>query len=258
MCLIVFAYKTHPQFDLIFAANRDEFYKRPTRAAQFWDDHPDLLAGKDLTGGGTWMGVNRSGQFAALTNYRDPSITKENPPSRGQIVLDYLSGGNNPAAFLKNMHQQAGRFMGFNVLTGTPDHLFHYSNQQGKINTVEPGIHGLSNHLLDTPWPKVDRAKSALNKLLKKEHVSEEALFDVLKNDQPAPEETLPNTGIPADLEKKVSPIFIKSNNYGTRSSTILLVDKKGRVTFEERRFKKGTQEVDETKRFAFEIEKLI
>jgi len=254
MCLIVFAYKKHPEFDLVFAANRDEFYKRPTRPARFWDDYPDLLAGKDLTAGGTWMGVNRRGQFAALTNYRDPSITKENPPSRGKIVLDYLTRQSNPAAYLKNLHQNAAAYMGFNILTGTHDHLLHYSNQEGKINRVEPGVHGLSNHLLDTPWPKVEQAKAELEMVMKNNHFTEEAIFDVLKNDQPAADEQLPDTGIPKDMEKKVSPVFIKGENYGTRSSTILLIGKGGNVIFEERRFKSGTQVIDDTNRFEFEI----
>lgn len=256
MCLIVFAYKSHPKYDLIFATNRDEFYKRPTQAARFWDDHPDVLAGKDLTAGGTWMGINRGGQFAALTNYRDPSITKEHPPSRGHIVLDYLSQTQNTDSYLETLHQRASSYMGFNILTGTPDALLHYSNQEQKINRVEPGVHGLSNHLLDTPWPKVKQAKSDLATVIKKDTLSdEEALFNILKNDHEASDAKLPQTGIPYDLEKRVSPIFIKSEDYGTRSSTILLIDKQGNVTFEERRFKDNTQQVDEANRFEFEIE---
>lgn len=254
MCLIVFAYKSHPRFDLIFAANRDEFYERPTRAAQFWDDHPDVLAGKDLSGGGTWMGINTQGHFAALTNYRDPSIERINPPSRGQIVLDYLTQNKPPAHFLDHLHSQSSPYMGFNVLTGTPDTLLHYSNISGDKTRVEPGIHGLSNHSLDTPWPKVERSKSELASLLRADSFSEDDLFAILKNDEPAPANKLPQTGIPAELEKQISPIFIKTDGYGTRSSTILLIDKQGNVTFEERRYNESTEAFEEPNRFEFTI----
>jgi len=256
MCLIVFAFKNHPRFDLIFAANRDEFYGRPTRAAQFWDDHPTMLAGKDLSGGGTWMGINRRGQFAALTNFRDPSISKENAPSRGEIVINYLKQKKNPTAFLKQLHSRSAKYMGFNILAGTPAGVMHYSNQENTINTVEAGVHGLSNHLLDTPWPKVKRAKSGLKTLLSQASFEEEALFDILRHDRPAPNNELPDTGIPDDLEKQISPVFIKGEEYGTRSSTILLIDKSGTVTFEERIFTNGTQAIDETNQFEFEIER--
>lgn len=256
MCLIVFAFKNHPEYDLIFAANRDEFYERPTREAQFWDDYPQLLAGKDLKSGGTWLGINRRGEFSALTNYRDPSIQREDPPSRGQIVLDFLTQKTNSKSFLKKLHQQSQAFMGFNVLAGSPDQLYHYSNQEKKVNRVEPGLHGLSNHLLNTPWPKVERAKSRLKQILSADEVNEEALFDLLQDDTEASADALPETGIPDELEKKVSPIFIKTDTYGTRSSTLLLIDKDGTVTFEERRYVPGTASVDQAKRYEFEISK--
>ncbi len=252
MCLIVFAYKNHPKFDLIFAANRDEAFRRPTRPAQFWDDHPVVLAGKDLEAGGTWMGVNKQGHFSALTNYRDPSIVKENPPSRGQLVLNYLVEQNQPASYLNAVHPEAGRFMGFNLLAGTVNELYHYSNQEKTINRIEPGIHGLSNHLLDTPWPKVQQAKTDLKAATAFENFDIDPLFELLLNNDPAPDQDLPDTGIGIAFERIVSPIFIKSNEYGTRSSTVLLIDKNRNVTFEERRFKQGTQELNERNQFEF------
>lgn len=255
MCLIVFAYRSHPRYDLIFAANRDEFYKRPTRPAQFWEKYPDILAGKDLSAGGTWMGINRRGQFAAITNYRDPSIEKENPPSRGEIPVEYLRQEKDSKTFLKKLRKKADEYMGFNVLAGSPQALHHYSNQEHKINRVEPGIHGLSNHLLNTPWPKVERAKSELEFLLNNDEIKLKLLFGILENDLPAPDDQLPDTGIPRDLEKQISPVFIKTENYGTRSSTILLIDKQGKVTFEERRYEPGTTDVDNINRYEFEIE---
>jgi uncharacterized protein with NRDE domain len=252
VCLIIFAYKTHPDYDLILAANRDEQYKRPTRAAQFWQEYPDVLAGKDLSAGGTWLGINRQRHFAALTNYRDPSINRENPPTRGKIVLDYLVQKKKPEDYLIRLNEISGQYMGFNLLLGTPEVMFHYSNQQKKINRVEPGVHGLSNHLLDTPWPKVQQAKTGLLSLIKQNEVSPESLFELLQNDQPASPEKLPNTGIPRELEKNLSPIFIKTELYGTRNSTVLLIGKNGTVSFEEHRFKPHTMEITESNRFEY------
>lgn len=177
MCLIVFAYKNHPEYDLILAANRDEQYERPTRAAQFWENYPDVLAGKDLSAGGTWLGINRSGHFAALTNYRDPSINKKNPPSRGGIVMDFLLQGTDPTKFLKKLDKKSDQYMGFNFLAGIPEEMFHYSNQQKQLNRIEPGVHGLSNHLMDTPWPKVEKVKSGLNSMIKQDSISADALL---------------------------------------------------------------------------------
>ncbi|HET6527993.1 MAG TPA: NRDE family protein [Balneolaceae bacterium] len=255
MCLIVFSYKSHPAYDLIVAANRDESYARPTRAAQFWSGQPQILAGKDLKAGGTWMGVTKEGAFSAITNFRDPTIQKENPPSRGHLVLDYLKNPVDSNAYLQQVDEKGDQYSGFNLLAGTVDQLAYYSNQQKKIRQLEPGLYGLSNHLLNTPWPKVVTAKQSLEKIIQGETIPEEALFELLADERQASEGNLPNTGIPKNLEKIVSPVFIKSDRYGTRCSTILLIDKEGKVVFEERRFKAGTQNIDEVSRFEFEIE---
>jgi uncharacterized protein with NRDE domain len=130
MCLIVVSYKQHPKYPLIFAANRDESYSRPTQQAQFWNEHPNILAGKDLQAGGTWMGINKSGHFSALTNFRDPSIQRDNPPSRGQLVLDYLKKTESPQTFLEHIRNNASDYMGFNLLVGNVTNLGYYSNQQ--------------------------------------------------------------------------------------------------------------------------------
>ncbi|WP_138431476.1 NRDE family protein [Fodinibius saliphilus] len=254
MCLIVFSYKQHPKYDLVFAANRDEEYTRATRAACFWDEHPQILAGKDLKAGGTWMGINTKGEFSALTNFRDPTIQKQDPPSRGQLVLNFLKNDQAPIEYLRKIDSKANQFMGFNLLTGTPDCLGYYSNQQNEIQLLDAGIYGLSNHLLETSWPKVDRAKEGVTHLIKNGSISEDSLFNILANDQEAPSAQLPDTGIPLEVEKKVSPIFIKSDNYGTRCSTVLLVDKNGNVTFHERRFVPGTQEIEDENRYKFRI----
>lgn len=256
MCLIAFSYKNHPVYDLIFAANRDEFYERPTRPARFWEEKPDLLAGKDLKEGGTWLGITRSGDFAALTNFRDPSITRNNTTSRGHIVLEYLENNQAVNNFLQKLDREAERFNGFNLLAGTMDRLMYYSNQEREIKQVGPGIYGLSNHLLDTPWPKVKRAKSEMESIIQEETINEEDLFRLLENDNRAPDHELPETGIPKEWEQAVSSIFIKTDTYGTRCSTVLLVDKSKKATFIERRFKPGTTEEVETNRFEFSIEK--
>ena len=256
MCLIVFSYKQHPKYELVFAANRDENYERPTREAQFWNEHPHILAGKDLKAEGTWMGITKTGAFSALTNYRDPSISKEDPPSRGQLVLDFLKDPSPPQQYLQHIDQYADRYMGFNLLAGNLDNIGYYSNQQRDIKLLNSGIYGLSNHLLDTPWPKIKRAKSSLNEVLQSDNISEEALFDLLADEEEASEEELPDTGIPKEIEKKVSPIFIKSDGYGTRCSTVLLIDNEGQVTFTERRFKAGTQQIINENRYQFSIKK--
>lgn len=254
MCLLAFAYHKHPRHKLIVAANRDENYRRPTRAARFWDTKSNILAGKDLKAGGTWMGITRSGRFSAITNYRDPGISKKDPPSRGHLVLDFLKQSDPPEAYLERVDRKAGRYAGFNLLVGSADELYYYSNQQQSIQQLTSGIYGLSNHLLDTPWPKVKRAKSQLQHIVQQPDISETAIFDLLADDVEAPEDQLPDTGIPKDIEKKVSPVFIKSDGYGTRCSTVLLVSREDEVTFIERCFKAGTQEIKEENRFEFSL----
>jgi uncharacterized protein with NRDE domain len=254
MCLIVFSYKQHPQYNLIFAANRDEQYERPTRKAQFWDENPEILAGKDLQAGGTWMGVTKEGAFAALTNFRDPAIIKEDPPSRGHLVLDYLKNSSDPVDYLRDVDQKADQYMGFNLLAGTVAQLGYYSNRTTEIKLLDPGLYGLSNHLLDTPWQKIKWAKNGLSQIIRDDEISEEAIFDLLTDDREAPDNKLPDTGIPKDIEKKVSSIFIKSDGYGTRCSTVMLIDTDGEVTFTERRFKAGTMEVVDENRYQFTI----
>lgn len=254
MCLTVFSYKQHPDFDLIFAANRDENHERPTRAAQFWPNHSNILAGKDLKAGGTWMGITKEGSFAALTNYRGHNIEKVDPPSRGHLVLDYLKKNGDPQTYLENIDGKADEYMGFNILAGSVNQLSYYSNRQKEIQLLDAGLYGLSNHLLDTPWPKVRRAKNRLQIIIEDTTVSEEALFGLLADVRQADEGNLPDTGLPKEIEKKVSSIFIKSEGYGTRCSTVLLIDTEGNVTFIERRFKAGTLAIEDESKYQFSI----
>jgi uncharacterized protein with NRDE domain len=254
MCLIAFAHNVHPDYKLILVANRDEFYGRPTRQAQFWieEDHPEILAGKDLEAGGTWMGINKDGRWGALTNYRDPSWKREDPPSRGHLVLNYLSGNDSPQVYTGNLESSSDAYMGFNLLAGNGDQLFHYSNKSDVVTEVKPGIHGVSNALLDTAWPKLDTAKKDLEAIISSGDFKIEDLFGMLYNTETAPESKLPDTGIPKEWENAVSSIFIKTENYGTRCSTLLLIDNTDKVTFAERRYKTSDHSVIDTKHFNF------
>jgi uncharacterized protein with NRDE domain len=237
MCIIFAAYKCHPDFNLIVAANRDEFYGRKAAPACFWEDEPSILAGRDLEQMGTWMGIAMSGRFAAVTNYRDPDEVAEHKQSRGHIVRDYLAGKEKPEHFLARLRMQREQYRGFNLLVGDQNSLLYYSNKENKIKALSPGIYGLSNHLLNTPWPKVEKGKACLRKLIGQNRLDHERLFDLLQDNEPAREEELPKTGIPLELEKTLSSIFIQSPHYGTRCSTVLTVTKDGKVQWIERTY---------------------
>lgn len=250
MCLILLAWKVDEQFPLVLAANRDEFYDRPSQPAAFWPDQPDLLAGRDLKEGGSWLGITRDGRLAGLTNFRDPASLKAGAPSRGRLVLDYLRGRQKAEAYLDQIGPAHG-YNGFNLLLGDCDGLFCFSNRGGR-QRIEPGIHGLSNHLLDTPWPKVVRGKAALGALLEEKWTPEAVLAILADRSRPA-DEALPDTGIGLTWERILSPCFIESPVYGTRSSTVLTMDRAGEVTFVERVFNGGAPAL--TARFSFHLE---
>ena len=225
MCLIVFAWRKHPQHNLVLAANRDEFHERPTQTARFWADAPGLLAGRDLKAGGTWLGVTREGRFAAITNFREVRKPPLGAASRGELVSDYLLSGEDPERWLLELQPRAARYAGFNLLLGTPEHLFYYSNRDGAPRPLEAGIYGLSNHLLDTPWPKVVRAKEALGELVAVEYVDTESLAEVMMDQTVPSDHDLPDTGVGLDLERRLGTVFIDSPGYGTRCTTVLMLD---------------------------------
>lgn len=239
VCLIVLAHGVHPRFPLVFAANRDEFHDRPTEPAHFWTDAPDLLAGRDLRAGGTWLGITRAGRFAALTNYRDLHRPRRRGPSRGLLVRAALEGAIDAAT--------TGAYEGFNLLYGSIGSLRYHNNVQPTDMALSNGIHGLSNHFLDTPWPKVERAKDGMRRVLAgPEDLLLTGLFELLADDATAADDRLPATGLPLDLERAVSSIFIRTEGYGTRCSTVILVDAAGHVRFEERSWPAGTRVVQE------------
>lgn len=238
MCLILLAYRVHPRYPLILAANRDEFYQRPTVPAAFWESEPHLLAGRDLKSGGTWLGISRIGRIAALTNFRDPHSVRDNAPSRGGLVTDFLLGNMPPAEYLEILRQRSQVYNGFNLIFGDQEQLFVYSNRGNVPPLLQPGIHGLSNHLLDTPWPKVTRGKRALAEILA--HGKQPAVEDIfaLLVDCTLPDDSLlPDTGVGLETERLLAPLFISGPTYGTRSSTLIMIDENALVTFSERTY---------------------
>jgi uncharacterized protein with NRDE domain len=243
MCLILFAYRSHPDCRLILAANRDEFYDRPTLPAVFWDDAPDLLAGRDLKAGGTWMGITKKGRFAAITNYRDPTTTIANAPSRGDLVKNFLIGKSRPRDYLESLQKNGQGYNGFNLIIGDSNDLFYYSNREGNVHHIERGVHGLSNHLLNTPWPKVTQGTTRLHSLISQKHgFSQEDIFRILGDQSFPSNEDLPDTGVGLEWERVLSPMFITSDIYGTRCASILLWKYSGEVTFLERTFDRNAE----------------
>jgi uncharacterized protein with NRDE domain len=226
MCLVLFAYHVHPEYKLIVAANRDEFHQRPTAPAHYWEDSPEILAGRDLEKMGTWMGVTKTGRFAALTNYRDPNELTEGKRSRGEVVANALMYNGETKEYMNSLEKNPLLYPGYNLLAGDRNALYYYSNVSGHDwQKVLPGIHGVSNHLLNTEWPKVQIGKEGMSAILQEAQVDlPEKLFTLLQNADPAPDENLPKTGVSLEWERKLSPLFIKSEGYGTRSSTVLLM----------------------------------
>jgi len=233
MCLILFAYRKHSTYHLVVAANRDEFYARPTAPVHYWEDHPYILAGRDLLKKGTWMGVTKTGRFAALTNYRNPQENVEGLYSRGEVVANFLQSEEAPNQFLENLEQNKRKYPGFNLLVGDQESLHYYSNIQGSPQNIQPGIHGVSNHILNTEWPKVIHGKKELSSIIEQaDQLQPEELTDLLltslQHAEVAPDHQLPQTGLSIEWERLLSPMFIQGENYGTRSSTVILMSSAG------------------------------
>jgi uncharacterized protein with NRDE domain len=226
MCLILFVWKVRADTPLIVAANRDEWHRREARAATWWPSHPGILAGQDLEARGTWLGVTRTGKFAAITNFREPSQRKTGAPSRGQLAVDYLSGQQSPREYLEELAAHASDYNGFNLLLADQENMFCFSSVENKIEEVEPGIHGLSNRALDTPWPKVEIGRTSMGEALEAklpESTLPERLLAILSNDKQAVDDALPDTGVGLVWERKLSSALIVSADYGTRCSTVFI-----------------------------------
>ncbi|NVK56164.1 MAG: NRDE family protein [Alteromonadaceae bacterium] len=238
MCIIFVALRQHPDYPLIIAANRDEFYARPTQHSHFWPQSPALLAGKDLKAGGSWMGITRDGNFAALTNIRDPSREQTTPSSRGALVTDFLRAGHPITEYSHRLHNNAHRYNGYNLLFGNYQHLAVFNSHRRSLEHLANGFHGLSNAQLNTPWPKMNRGISALKEyVVNTKTLLSDDLFTLLTDDTPALPDQLPDTGVPKEWEQRLSPIFIRTPEYGTRSSTVLMITKNAEINWFERVF---------------------
>jgi len=245
MCLILIAYRTHPAFPLVVGANRDEFYGRPTAPAEFWKDAPDVLAGRDLQASGTWLGITRSLRFAAVTNFRDGRDLKAGARSRGELTSAFLRGNASARQYLEDVRRQAGEFNGFNLFLADATGLYYYSNRDGEVRHLAPGTYGLSNHLLDTPWPKVVELKPRFDAAIR-QPLDPDAIGRLLADRGVAPDAALPDTGVGLERERILSAAFVQSADYGTRSTTALSVGADRIVRFKEWNFGPGGAPVGE------------
>jgi uncharacterized protein with NRDE domain len=238
MCLVLVVWRVHPLYPCLVAANRDEFHTRPAARAEWWRDHPQILAGRDLTAGGTWLGLTRTGRFAALTNYRDPEQRRTGAPgivtpSRGALVTAMLESGASVAEGLAYLRGVGANYNAFNLIFSDGERLGIYESVLRQGRELGPGIYGLSNHLLDTPWPKVQNAKSRLESALL-EMAGTAPLLALLRDDRPAPDAQLPQTGVSLEWERLLSSAFVRAPDYGTRCSTIIRIDTRRRAYFDE------------------------
>lgn len=239
MCLILLAWHAHPRFPLVLAANRDEFYARPSAQAEFWRTQPDLLGGRDLQSMGTWLGVTRNGRFAAVTNVREGSAaTAAGAPSRGKLTTDFLCGATPPADYAAAAFAAGTAYRGFNLLVGDRHALWWTSNRAAGTRRLDAGVYGLSNELLDTPWPKVVVGKQRLARALQAgASVSVDGLLELLADSEQPGDAELPDTGVGLARERQLSAAHVVSADYGTRCSSVLIVDADGRAQFAERSF---------------------
>lgn len=237
MCLILFAHRVVPGAPLIVAANRDERFDRPAQPAAIWEDHPDILAGRDLVAGGTWLGVSRLGRFAALTNFRDPETHRAEAPSRGELVQAFLTGRMSPRDYAGRVAREAHVYNGFSLLAGDGRDLWFFSNRGGAPAEVDPGVHGLPNNLLDAPWPKVVKGRAGLAQLIRAPF-EVAACLALLDDPTPAPDAELPQHGRGIASVRRRSGLRIMGPHYGTRCSTVVRITAEGTIDFAERTFR--------------------
>jgi len=251
MCLILLAHRAHPACRLVVAANRDEWFQRPTAPAGFWADAPEVFAGRDLEQHGTWLGVTATGRFAAITNFRDPGNHRPDAPSRGRLVSDFLRSSVTPVSYLERLRPDAPSYNGFSLLVGDGAALCYFSNREEEIRSLESGIYGLSNQLLDVPWPKVRLGKERLARQLA-DRIDVDTLLALLDDTGAAPDAELPRTGVSLEWERRLSALRTLADGYGTRSSTALLIGADGEVCVAERSFdERGRERSAVRERFA-------
>ena len=233
MCLLAFAWRAHGSLDLVLGANRDEYHARPTAPAGYWTHAPDVLAGRDLRSGGTWLGVTRQGRFAAVTNYRDPGDVRPTARSRGELVASFLESPIPARDYAAAVHAAAAAYNGFNLVVGDGEELWYAASREAAPREVAPGLHALSNGLLDMPWPKVEASRARLADAIRQVDPEPE-VFALLADRGFAPDEALPDTGVGIALERALSAPFVALEGYGTRSSTYVAM-KAPRLRFVER-----------------------
>ena len=247
MCLIIFAYRADARFPLVVAANRDEFFTRPTAQAEFWQTTTGsrILAGKDLQAGGTWLGITASGRFAAVTNIRDPSQAVARPRSRGELTSAFLGTRQSATEYGASLADSFSEYAGYNLLLGDGQQLVYVNNMDRTTQVLAPGIYGLSNGRLNSDWPKVTRGRERLAELLASDTPpATDSLLGMMSDSQPAAENELPDTGVPRELEQALSATFIRNpeRQYGTRCSTALLMMANGGTRFSEANFDSGAR----------------
>jgi uncharacterized protein with NRDE domain len=235
MCLVVLAWQQHSEFPLIIAGNRDEFHGRPTARASWWSDAPDIVGGRDLQAGGTWLALHRGGRFATVTNFRDAKLPSSKYRSRGHLVTEFLNSTESPVDYLSNI--DGAEYAGFNLLVSDGATLACLSNRSDGARTLAPGIYGLSNALLDSPWHKVVRSKAALGTLIRNDRINATELFRLLDDRQRASVDEIEKEHLPFESAHAISAAFIVLPDYGTRSSSVALLDAAGSWRFQERRF---------------------
>ena len=240
MCLILFAWQQHAEFPLIVIANRDEYYARPSRDAHWWED-ADIFAGRDLEAGGTWLGVNRRGRFAAVTNVREPGSMGPGKRTRGELTRDYLAGRESTETYLQALANRDQEYAGFNLLLGDDDSLWFYSNREHQARRIEPGVYGISNGQFDEPWPKLKSGREELAAQLGGD-IDHRQLMDILTDHRIAEDHELPSTGIAPDIERLLSSRFIRSPGYGTRACSVVTIARGGNLTFNEQNFTDAEQ----------------
>jgi uncharacterized protein with NRDE domain len=254
MCLILFAYKFHPRYPLVLAGNRDEYYDRPTSTATFWEDVPQILAGRDLRCGGTWLGVTKKGKIAVLANHREPQGIQAGARSRGLLVGDILKDERPVNEYLEELRQTTDWYNGYSLIFGDVRELYYFSNRGALPLEIPPGIHGQSNDLLDVQWPKVSRGAEGLRRILSSGAAPKvEEIFELLADRRVVEDSLLPDTGIGLENERILSSIFVKGPLYGTRSSTLVLIDSKNMLTFVERTYN-GNPHHHTTVKYRFEL----
>lgn len=236
MCVVAFAWNLHPRWRLVLAGNRDEFHARPTTAVALWPGN-GVIAGRDLQSGGTWLGLDRRGWVAVVTNVREGLAEPHAGPSRGALPLALLDGTTDAAGTARGLLADVDAYAPFNLMLADDAACWHLGNRPRQAEPLPAGVHGISNGRLDAAWPKTRHLASALQAWLDDGRGSLQPLWQALADERSAADADLPETGVGIELERRLSPVFIRGTDYGTRASTLVMVDREGRGFIHERRF---------------------